>query len=45
VIEYLGAHTEPLPPEYEAIISLWLARIEGTDQLPRDHKLDTGENK
>jgi len=37
VIEYLRAHTEPLAPEYEATISLWLARIEGTDQLPTEH--------
>jgi death-on-curing protein len=37
VIEYLRAHTEPLAPEYEATISLWLARIEDTDQLPTEH--------
>ena len=37
VIEYLRAHTEPLAPEYEATISLWLARIEGTDQVPTEH--------
>ncbi len=37
VIEYLRAHTEPLAPEYEATINLWLTRIEGTDQLPADH--------
>ena len=42
VIEYLRAYTEPLAPEYEATISLWLARIEGTDrfptgQLPTEH--------
>jgi len=36
VIEYLRAHTEPLAPEYEATIHLWLARIEGTNQLPRE---------
>jgi death-on-curing protein len=41
VIAYLQAHTEPLAPEYEATITLWLARIEATDQLPADH--DTGE--
>jgi death-on-curing protein len=43
VIAYLRAHTEPLAPEYEATINLWLARIEDTDQLPTDH--DTGEQK
>lgn len=37
VIEYLRAHTEPLAPEYEATINLWLTRIEGTDQLPTEH--------
>nr|WP_238392258.1 type II toxin-antitoxin system death-on-curing family toxin [Halorussus amylolyticus] len=36
VIEYLRAHTEPLA-EYEATINLWLARIEGTEQLPTEH--------
>lgn len=36
-VEYLRAHTEPLAPEYEATINLWLARIEGTDQLPTEH--------
>ncbi|TKX69219.1 hypothetical protein EXE45_08845 [Halorubrum sp. SP9] len=45
VIEYLRAHTEPLAPEYEATISLWVSRIEGTDQLPRDPKLDTGDDE
>jgi len=42
-IAYLGAHTELLSPEYEATINLWLARIEGTDQLPSEH--DTGEQE
>lgn len=42
VIEYLRAHTEPLAPEYEATINLWLSHIEGTDQLSRDPKIDTG---
>ncbi|NHX36767.1 MULTISPECIES: type II toxin-antitoxin system death-on-curing family toxin [Halolamina] len=37
VIEYLRAHTEPLAPEYEATINLWLAHIESTDQLPTEH--------
>ena len=37
VIEYLRAHTEPLAPEYEATINLWLSRIEGTDQLPTEN--------
>jgi len=37
VIEYLRAHTEPLAPEYEATISLWLARIEGTDQVSTEN--------
>ncbi|WP_042664909.1 type II toxin-antitoxin system death-on-curing family toxin [Haloferax sp. ATB1] len=37
VIEYLRAHTEPLAPEYEATINLWLSRIEGIDQLPTEH--------
>ena len=45
VIEYLRAHTEPLAPEYEATINLWLSRIEGTDQLSRDPKIDTGYNE
>ncbi|WP_254544990.1 type II toxin-antitoxin system death-on-curing family toxin [Halomarina pelagica] len=36
-VEYLRAHTEPLAAEYEATINLWLARIEGTDQLPTEH--------
>lgn len=45
VIEYLRAHTEPLAPEYEATIKLWLSRIEGTDQLPRDPKHDTGDDE
>jgi len=34
---HLREHTEPLAREYEATISLWLARIEGTDQLPTEH--------
>ena len=37
VTAYLRAHTEPLAPEYEATINLWLARIGGTDQLPSEH--------
>lgn len=37
IIEYLQAHTESLAPEYEATINLWLAHIEGTDQLPPEH--------
>ena len=37
VIAYLRAHTEPLAPEYEATINLWLARIEETDQRPPEH--------
>ena len=37
VLAYLRAHTEPLAPEYEATINLWLARIEETDQLPPEH--------
>lgn len=45
VIEYLKAHTEPLAPEYEATINLWLSRIEGTDQLSKDPTLDTGDNE
>ncbi len=43
VVEYLRAHTEPLAPEYEATINLWLARIEGADQLPTEH--DTGDDE
>ncbi|QCC61837.1 hypothetical protein DVR14_24385 (plasmid) [Natrinema thermotolerans] len=43
--KYLRAHTEPLAPEYEATINLWLSRIEGTDQLPRDPKHDTGDDE
>lgn len=43
VIAYLRVHTEPLAPEYEATINLWLARIDDTDQLPTDH--DTGEQE
>jgi death-on-curing protein len=43
VIAYLRASTEPLAPEYEATINLWLARIEGTDQLPADN--DTSKQK
>lgn len=37
VIDYLREHTEPLAPEYEATINLWLARIDGTDRLPTEH--------
>ena len=33
VIEYLREHTEPLAPEYEATINLWLSRIDGAAQL------------
>ncbi|PSP38007.1 death-on-curing protein [Halobacteriales archaeon QH_7_65_31] len=43
VIAYLRTHTEPLAPEYEATINLWLDRIEETDQLPPDH--DTSESE
>jgi death-on-curing protein len=32
VITYLRANTEPLAPEYEATIDLWLSRIDGTTQ-------------
>ena len=45
VIEYLRAHTEPLAPEYEATINLWLSRIEDTDQLLSDPTLDTGDDE
>ena len=44
VIEYLRAHTEPLAPEYEATINLWLSRIDGTDQLPMEHDTDDQES-
>ena len=37
VIEYLREYTEPLAPEYEATINLWLTRIDTTDQLRTDH--------
>ena len=43
VIDYLQEHTEPLAPEYEATINLWLSRIDGTDQLPTEH--DTVEQE
>ncbi len=43
VLAYLRAHTEPLAPEYEATINLWLARIDGAEQLSADH--DTGEEE
>jgi death-on-curing protein len=45
VLAYLRAHTEPLAPEYEATINLWLSRIERIDQLPSDPKLDTGDDE
>ncbi|WP_231741313.1 hypothetical protein [Halorubrum sp. CBA1125] len=40
VITYLRANTEPLAPEYEATIDLWLSRIDGTAQFsgPREHE-------
>ncbi|WP_336135372.1 type II toxin-antitoxin system death-on-curing family toxin [Natronomonas amylolytica] len=44
VIEYLRAHTEPLAPEYEATINLWLSRIEGTDQVPKEHDMVDDES-
>ncbi len=44
VLAYLQAHTEPLAPEYEATISLWLARIDETEQLPADHDTDEQES-
>jgi len=43
-IAYLQAYTEPLAPEYEATINLWLARIEGTDPLPADHDITETES-
>ena len=43
VLEYLQAQTEPLAPEYEATINLWLARIAAPDQLPTTH--DTGDDE
>lgn len=43
VLEYLQAHTEPLAAEYEATITLWLARIEGAAQRPTEH--DTVDQK
>jgi death-on-curing protein len=45
VITYLRANTEPLAPEYEATIDLWLSRIDGTAQFsgPRGHG-ETDEN-
>ncbi|RZV06523.1 death-on-curing protein [Natrinema hispanicum] len=44
VISYLQEHTEPLAPEYEATINLWLSRIEGTDQLPSNHEQNTTDD-
>ena len=44
VIAYLQAHTEPLAPEYEATITLWLAQIEDTAQLPPDENTGDGES-
>lgn len=45
VLAYLRANTEPLAPEYEATINLWLSRIEGTEQLPSDPRFDTGDDE
>jgi len=44
VISYLQEHTEPLAPEYEVTINLWLSRIEGTDQLPSNHEQNTADD-
>lgn len=42
VIDYLRDHTEAIAPEYEATINLWLAHIEGTNQMPYH---DTADQK
>jgi death-on-curing protein len=34
VVSYFETHTEPLPPEYQATIALWLERIEANDHQP-----------
>lgn len=44
VIDYLREHTEPLVPEYEATINLWLSRIDGADELPRDHENEASDD-
>ena len=44
VIVYLREHTEPLAPEYEATINLWLSRIDGKDQLPKGHNTVDNES-
>ncbi|WP_330633280.1 type II toxin-antitoxin system death-on-curing family toxin [Halocatena halophila] len=44
VIVYLQEHTEPLAPEYEATINLWLSRIEGIDHLSKDSVYDSADD-
>ncbi|WP_226023631.1 type II toxin-antitoxin system death-on-curing family toxin [Halomicrobium salinisoli] len=43
VIAYLQEHTEPLTPEYEATIKLWLSRIENAAQLSGAQEDDTSD--
>lgn len=43
VIEYLREHTEPLEPEYEATINLWLSRIDSAAQLPSEQECETAD--
>lgn len=43
VIEYLREHTEPLAPEYEATINLWLSRIDGAAQLPGEQDCEAAD--
>lgn len=40
VVSYFEAHTEPLQPEYQATIALWLERIEANDFQPSSVTLD-----
>ena len=40
VLSYFREHTEPLSPEFQATVELWLSRIDASDSLSDDFDID-----
>ena len=43
VFSYFREHTEPLSPEFQATVELWLTRIDASDSLPDGLEIESAE--
>ncbi|MFC5134010.1 MULTISPECIES: type II toxin-antitoxin system death-on-curing family toxin [Haloferacaceae] len=43
VLSYFREHTEPLSPEFQATVELWLSRIDASDSLPDGLGIESAE--